>query len=49
MVGTKGHSGGWRPGAGRRPGSTSINKKGTATTTKKVKAKSEPGYYIHTL
>ena len=26
MVGTKGCSGGYRPGAGRRPGSTSIKK-----------------------
>ena len=27
MVGTKGCSGGWRPGAGRKPGATTIKKK----------------------
>ena len=33
MVGTKGCSGGWRPGAGRKPGATAIKKKS------KIKAK----------
>ena len=39
MVGTKGCSGGYRPGAGRRPGSTSIKKDKRAG---KVKASEEP-------
>ena len=38
MVGKKGHSGGRRPGAGRKPGTTAIKKKGTAKTTKMAKA-----------
>ena len=39
MVGTKGCSGGYRPGAGRRPGSTSIKKD---KRTGKVKAIEQP-------
>ena len=31
MVGTKGCSGGWRAGAGRRPDTTTIKKKGKST------------------
>ena len=39
MVGTKGCSGGYRPGAGRRPGSTSIKKD---KRTGKIKASEQP-------
>ena len=39
MVGTAGHSGGRRPGAGRPAGSTSIKKKATGTGNKKGKGK----------
>ena len=39
MVGTAGHSGGRRPGAGRPAGSTSIKKKAAGTGTKKGKGK----------
>ena len=39
MAGKKGCSGGYRPGAGRRPGSTSIKKDKRAG---KVKASEEP-------
>ena len=47
MVGTKGCSGGYRPGAGRRPGSTSIKKDKRAGIKKdkhagKVKASEQP-------
>ena len=38
MVGVKGRSGGYRPGAGRRPGATAIKKKAKGATRKKKKA-----------
>ena len=38
MPGKKGASGGWRPGAGRKPGATAIKKKGKGKATKKAKA-----------
>jgi len=38
MVGVKGRSGGYRPGAGRRPGAKTIKKKAKGATSKKKKA-----------
>ena len=38
MAGVKGRSGGYRPGAGRRPGATAIKKKAKGATRKKKKA-----------
>ena len=39
MVGKKGCSGGWRPGAGRRPGATTIKKKVKSKVKKPSKKK----------
>ena len=39
MVGVKGRSGGYRPGAGRRPGATAIKKKAKGATRKKKNKK----------
>ena len=38
MAGVKGRSGGYRPGAGRRPGATAIKKNAQRATRKKKKA-----------
>ena len=38
MAGVKGRSGGYRPGAGRRPGATAIKKKAKGAIRKKKKA-----------
>ena len=38
MVGVKGRSGGYRPGANRRPGATAIEEKAKGATRKKKKA-----------
>ena len=40
MVGTKGCSGGWRPGAGRKPGATAIKKKSKIKSKKPNKKQS---------
>ena len=42
MVGVKGRSGGYRPGAGRRPGATAIKKKATSKGIKKVGTRDGP-------
>ena len=42
MAGVKGRSGGYRPGAGRRPGATAIKKKAKGATHKKKAADPEP-------
>ena len=42
MVGVKGRSGGYRPGAGRRPGATVIKKKAKGATRNKKKKAADP-------
>ena len=42
MVGVKGRSGGYRPGAGRRPGATAIKKKAKGATRNKKKKAADP-------
>ena len=42
MAGTQGCSGGWRPGAGRKPGATAIKRIGKAKSKKKKVVDLEP-------